>query len=118
MSLEDLNGQVAVGHPDEHRPQGKAGLIPAQAEHECATSRNCHRTCRDYRIRPGHRPASYVALEANYYWVWTQRDEVALAVCRSVADLPGPRVCGRYPLPADGVRNHLRPQGQPPASSA
>ena len=121
QSMEDLNAQALDWSTVrmEQRPQGKAGLIPAQAfEHEHA-----------YLIElPPHLPAPYLlherdtdqygyaALGGNFYWVpGTKRETVKvleyaqrLVLCRGAERLV------EYPLPADGVRNaQFSPPGQP-----
>lgn len=111
-NLEDLNQQAFQWATVrwEHRPQGKAKLIPAKAfEHE-----------RHYLTQlPAHLPApyqvhqrgtdeyGYVAFEANYYWVpGTQRGDVTLLQYSDRLKLYLARAClAEYPLPADGVKN-------------
>lgn len=120
-SLEDLNAQAFEWATVrmEHRPQGKAGLIPAKAfEHECG-----------YLIElPGHLPApyqvhergtdqyGYAAFEGNYYWVpGTKREEVKVLQYADRLKLYRAREClAEYCLPADGVKNaKFAPPGQP-----
>lgn len=120
-SLEDLNAQAfewATARM-EHRPQGKAGLVPAKAfEHECG-----------YLLElPGHLPApyqvhergtdqyGYVAFDGNYYWVpGTKREDVKVLQYADKLKLYQAREClVEYPLPADGVKNaKFAPAGEP-----
>ena len=94
----------------EHRPQGKAKLIPAKAfEHE-----------RYYLSQlPAHLPApyqvhergtdqyGYAAFESNYYWVpGSQRQEVKILQYSDRLKIYLAREClAEYRLPADGVTN-------------
>jgi transposase len=120
-SLEDLNRQALEWSTlrMEQRPQGKAGLIPAQAfEHEQGFLQQL----------PPHLPApykllersvdeyGYVAVEANYYWVpGTGRGEVAvLRYDQHIELYQFAQRLMQYPLLPDGVRNQtVRPEGQP-----
>lgn len=120
-SLEDLNAQALEWATVrmEHRPQGKARLVPSKAfEHE-------------YRFLlelPGHLPApyqvhergtdqyGYAAFEGNYYWVpGTKREDVKVLQYADKLKLYQSRAClAEYPLPADGVKNaKFAPPGQP-----
>ncbi len=120
-SLEDLNAQALEWATVrmEHRPQGKARLIPAKAfEHEYA-----------YLVKlPDHLPApylvhervtdqyGYVAFAGNYYWVpGTQRDKIKILQYDRTLKLYRAREClAEYPLPADGIKNaKFAPPGQP-----
>jgi len=121
QSLEDLNRQAfewATVRMD-HRPQGKAGLIPAKAfEFE-----------RGYLVElPAHLPApyrvhdrgtdqyGYVAFDGNYYWVpGTRREQLKVLEYDRRLKLYKDRECLiEYPLPADGVKNaQFSPPGQP-----
>jgi len=121
QSLEDLNTQAfewATARM-EHRPQGKAGLVPAKAfEHEGG-----------HLIElPAHLPApyqvhergtdqyGYAAFEGNYYWVpGTKREDVRVLQYADRLKLYRAREClAEYPLPADGVKNaKFAPPGQP-----
>ena len=121
QSLEDLNRQAFEWSTArlDHKPQGKAGLIPAQAfEHE-----------RTYLLRlAAHLPApyklhargtdqyGYMAFGANYYWVpGTRRDEVKVLEYSDRLKIYQAGQClAEYPLPADGMRNaKFSPQGLP-----
>ncbi|MBN1268592.1 MAG: helix-turn-helix domain-containing protein [Kiritimatiellae bacterium] len=121
QSLEDLNTQAFAWATVrmEHRPQGKAKLVPAKAfEHECG-----------YLIElPAHLPApyqvhergtdqyGYAAFEGNYYWVpGTKREAVKVLHYADKLKLYRAREClAEYPLPADGVKNaQFAPPGQP-----
>lgn len=120
-SLEDLNQQALQWATArlEHRPVGKAQVIPAKAfEHE-----------RRYLKRlPQHLPPpyqvheritdqyGYVVLNANYYWV--PGDERGTARVFQYADhlkIYRRREClAEYPLPAEGVKGQrFSPPGQP-----
>ncbi|MBM3835470.1 MAG: hypothetical protein FJ403_19785 [Verrucomicrobia bacterium] len=73
-SLEDLNQQAFQWATErlDNRPQGKAGLIPAQAfEHEANfLNRLSQYLPAPYRdLSRGVDPYGYLALDANYYWV-------------------------------------------------
>jgi len=121
QSLEDLNAQALQWSTVrmEHRPQGKARLIPAKAfEHE-----------RNYLVKlTPHLPTPYLvhhrgtdehgyaALGGNHYWVpGTKRDEVKVLEYSDRMKIYQAGEClAEYPLPADGVKNaHFSPEGQP-----
>jgi transposase len=121
QNLEDLNRQAFEWSTArlDNKPQGKAGLIPAQAfDHE-----------RTYLLRlAAHLPApykvhgrgtdqyGYLAFGANYYWVpGTRRDEVKVLEYSDRLKIYQAGQClAEYPLPADGVRNaKFSPQGLP-----
>lgn len=122
QSLEDLNRQALEWSTVrmEQRPQGKAGLIPAQAfEYERGF----------LQALPPHLPApykilersvdeyGYVAVEANYYWVpGTGRGEVmVLRYERHIQIYQAGQQLMEYPLEPDGVRNkQVNPPGGPP----
>jgi transposase len=120
-SLEDLNRQALAWSTVrmEQRPQGKAGLIPAQAfEHERGFLQQL----------PPHLPApykllersvdeyGYVAVEANYYWVpGTGRGQVMVLRYDQHLELYqfGQRLM-EYALAPPEVKNQqLNPPGQP-----
>ncbi|MFO8003818.1 helix-turn-helix domain-containing protein [Thioalkalivibrio sp.] len=120
-SMEDLNAQAFAWATVrmEHRPQGKARLVPAKAfEHE-----------QSYLIElPAHLPApykvhergtdqyGYAAFEGNYYWVpGTKREDVKVLQYADRLKLYRAREClAEYPLPADGLKNaKFAPPGQP-----
>lgn len=119
--LEDLNRQGLEWSTVrmDNRPQGKAGLIPAQAfEHEQAFLTRL----------PSHLPApykgqsrgtdqyGYVAFDGNYYWVpGSARDEVTVLAYADRLKIYRHREClAEYPLPPDGVRNaQFSPNGFP-----
>ncbi len=120
-SLEDLNAQAREWATVrmEHRPQGKARLVPAKAfEHEC----------RFLIELPEHLPApyrvheratdqyGYAAFEGNYYWVpGTKRETVKVLQYADRLKLYQAREClAEYPLPAEGVKNaKFAPPGRP-----
>jgi transposase len=119
---EDLNGQAFqwAAVRLENRPQGKAGLIPAQAfEHEA-----------NFLIRlPGYLPAPYrihsrgvdpygfIAFEGNYYWApQPHRGELKVLEYADRLKIFRAREClAEYPLPAPDVKNKCFPEsgGQP-----
>ena len=120
-SLEDLNGQALAWSIErmEQRPQGKAGLIPAQAfEHE-----------RQFLTPlPRHLPAPYqllersvdeygfVAVEGNYYEVpGTGRGKIQmLRYLHHVVLCQDRRAVIEYALLPWGVKNQIvRAPGQP-----
>lgn len=122
-NLEDLNCQALDWSTVrmEQRPQGKAGLIPAQAfEHEqhflqrlppylSAPYLILERSVDEY---------GYVAVDANYYWVpGTGRGR--LTVLRYAGHLQiyvGGQFAIEYPLAAEGVRNQqFHPPDKPAA---
>jgi len=124
-NLEDLNRQALDWSTVrmEQRPQGKAGLIPAQAfEHEVhflqpvapylpAPYLILERSVDEY---------GYVAVDANYYWVpGTGRGR--LTVLRYENHLQiyvAGQVAGQYLLAADGVRNQqIDPPDKPVAQA-
>jgi len=103
----------------ENRPQGKAGLIPAQAfEHEAG-----------FLVRlPAHLPApyrihdrdtdqyGYIAFDANYYWVpGTRRETVKVLEYGGRLQIYQARECvAEYPLPGGDVKNQrFSPEGLP-----
>jgi transposase len=121
QSLEDLNQQALQWSTArmDNKPQGKAGLIPAQAfEHE-----------RHYLLQlPAHLPAPYrdhnrgtdqygfTAFGVNYYWVpGTKREDVKLLEYGDRLKIYQHGQClAEYPLPPDGVKNQwFSPPGQP-----
>jgi hypothetical protein len=124
-SLEDLNRQALEWSAVrlEQRPQGKAGLIPAQAfEHERGF----------LQALPSHLPApylvlersvdeyGYVAVEANYYWVpGTERGRLKVLRYENHLQIyqEGQRAV-EYALAADGVRNQQIDPPDKPASQA
>lgn len=94
----------------DHKPQGRAGLIPAKAfEHEQGQLVHL----------PSHLPApyrilerstdqyGYISFDANYYWVpQTRRREVKLLEYSSRIQIHQDRKCLlEYPLPLDGTRD-------------
>jgi len=120
-TLEDLNRQALEWSTVrmEQRPQGKAGLIPAQAfEYERAF----------LQPLPPQLPApykllersvdeyGYVAVEANYYWVpGTGRGQVMVLRYDQHIEIYqfGQRLM-QYPLLPQGVKNQpVHPPGQP-----
>jgi hypothetical protein len=120
-SWTDLNQQARAWATErmEHRPQGKANVIPGKAfEHELGF----------LTPLPAHLPAPYqvhdrgtdqygfMAFDANYYWVpGTERAEVRVLEYSDHLQIYQGRVClAAYPLPAPGITNQqFSPPGQP-----
>jgi hypothetical protein len=120
-SLEDLNRQAKEWATQrmEHRPVGKARLIPAKAfEHE----RHYLQPLPQHLPAPyrAHQPVvdqyGYVALSGNHYWV-PGNDRADVKVLEYADHLKIYRrreLLAEYPLPADGVkRQRFSPPGQP-----
>jgi hypothetical protein len=124
-SLEDLNRQALDWSTVrmEQRPQGKAGLIPAQAfEHERGF----------LQPLPPHLPApylvlersvdeyGYVAVEANYYWVpGTERGRLKVLRYENRLQIyQQGQLAVEYALAPDGVRNQQIDPPDKPASHA
>jgi transposase len=121
VCLEDINQQALEWSTVrlEHRPQGKAGLIPAKAfEHERAYLSEL----------PAHLPApyrthsrgideyGYAAFDGNFYWVpGTGREPVTVIEYAHTLKICRAREClAEYPLPAEGVKNQpFSPEGLP-----
>ena len=121
QSLEDLNAQALEWATVrmEHRPQGKAKLIPAKAfEHECGCLIELPvHLPPPYQVHErGTDQYGYAAFEGNYYWVpGTKREDVRVLQYAERLKLCRAREClAEYPLPADGVKNaKFAPPGQP-----
>jgi len=112
LSFNDLNGQAFEWATVrlEHRPQGKAKLIPAKAfEHErCYLAQLPAHLPAPYQVHErGTDQYGYVAFDGNYYWVrGTQRQEVKILQYSDRLKIYLAREClADYPLPADGVSN-------------
>ena len=120
-SLEDLNRQAFEWSTArlDHKPQGKAGLIPAQAfEHERTSLMPvAAQLPAPYKVHSrGTDAYGFMSFGANYYWVpGTRRDEVKVLEYGDRLKIFQARQClAEYPLPADGVRNaKFSPEGQP-----
>ena len=103
----------------EHRPQGKAGLIPAKAfEHERGflTVVSGEIPAPYCSLERGTDPYGYVAVEGNYYWVpGDKREDVKVLRYAERLKIYGKGSClAEYPLPPDGVKNaRFSPEGQP-----
>jgi len=121
QSLEDINAQAFewAAVRMEHRPQGKARLVPAKAfEHECASLLELPRHLpAPYQVHQrGTDQYGYAAFEGNYYWVpGTKREDVKVLQYAERLTLYRAREClAEYPLPADGVKNaKFAPPDQP-----
>jgi transposase len=121
QSWEDLNAQAFQWATQrlENRPQGKAGLIPAQAfEHEARFLTALPEYLpAPYRIHSRDTdPYGYVAFEGNYYWVpRPQSGELrVLQYAERLQIYRGRESLAEYPLPADGVKNKCFPEtGRP-----
>ena len=116
-SWEDLNSQAFLWATQrlDNRPQGKAGLIPAQAfGHETQfLIRLPEYLPAPYRIHVRDTdPYGYVAFEANYYWV-PKPHSGELKVLQYADRLEihrGREFLVQYPLPAQGVKNQCFPE--------
>jgi len=122
LDFEDLNAQgfewATVRM--EHRPTGKAGLIPSKAfEYEQ----------RHLIALPHHLPAPYLArgrgtdqygfaaVDGNYFWVpgKDRRDVIVLEFSDRLKIYCGRDFLIEYPLPPDGVKNkRFSPEGPEP----
>jgi len=121
QSLEDMNQQALEWATVrlENRPQGKAGLIPAQAfEHEAGfLTRLVDHLPAPYQVHERDTDEyGYIAFDANYYWVpGTRRDVIRVLEYSDRLKIYLAREClAEYPLPALGVRNQrFSPPGLP-----
>ncbi len=121
QSLEDLNRQALEWSTErmEHRPQGKARLIPAKAfEFECTYLQKLSSgLCAPYQVHERDTDQyGYVAFAGNYYWVpGTKRDAIKVLEYADKLKLYKAREClAQYPLPAEGVHNErFSPPGEP-----
>jgi hypothetical protein len=121
LSLNDLNRQAFQWATVrmEHRPQGKAKLIPAKAfEHErCYLSQLPAHLPAPYQVHErGTDQYGYAAFEGNYYWVpGLSRQEVKILQYSDRLKIYLARESlATYPLPADGVTNQrFSPPGLP-----
>jgi len=120
--LEDLNRQAFEWSTVrmEHRPQGKAKLIPAQAfEHERAylAKLPAHLPA-PYQVRTrGTDQYGYTSFEGNFYWVpgTTREDVKILQYSDRLKIYLGRQWVAEYPLPVQGVTNQrFSPEGLPP----
>jgi hypothetical protein len=112
LTFNDLNRQAFEWATVrmEHRPQGKAKLIPAKAfehEHQYLTPLPAHLPA-PYQIHErGTDQYGYAAFEGNYYWVpGIKRQEVKILQYSDRLKIYLARESlATYPLPADGVSN-------------
>ncbi len=121
QNLADLNQQALEWSTVrwDHKPQGRAGLIPVQAfEHERAylTPLPAHLPA-PYQVHDrGVDQYGYATFDGNYYWVpGTGRQPVkVLQYSRSLKIYRERELLAQYPLPADGVKNQpFSPEGLP-----
>lgn len=120
-SLEDLNQQAREWATVrmEHRPQGKANLIPAKAfEHEqrFLTALPAELPAPYWAQERGTDAYGYMAFEGNFYWVpGTKREGVKVLRYAERLQIYQQQTCvAEYLLPADGVKNsRFAPEGQP-----
>jgi hypothetical protein len=117
----DLNGQALQWATQrlDHRPQGKAGLIPAQAfEHEAQfLIRLPAYLPAPYRIHARELdPYGYVAFEGNYYWVPQPHsgELKVLQYAEQLKILRGRECLAEYSLPHDEVKNKCFPESGAP----
>lgn len=119
--LEDINGQACDWSTVtmEHRPQGKARLIPAKAfEHEQGfLTPVCPHLCPPYLELPRHVDEyGYAACDGNFYWVPGEgRPNVKILRYDKRLEIyvQGQRLA-HYPLPPDGTHNErFWPANQP-----
>ena len=120
-SWEDLNSQAFQWATQrlENRPQGKAGLVPAQAfEHEAHfLIRLPEYLPAPYRIHARDLdPYGYVAFESNYYWVPQPhgRELKVLQYAERLKIYSGRDCLAEYPLPPEGVKNKCVPESGGP----
>jgi hypothetical protein len=120
-SWADLNQQAHNWATErmDHRPQGKAGVIPLKAfEQEISflTPLPAHLPA-PYRVHDrGTDQYGYLAFAGNYYWVpGTGRADVQVLEYSEHIRIYQARLClAEYPLPAPGVTNQrFSPPGQP-----
>jgi transposase len=120
-SLEDLNEQALAWSTTrlDHKPQGKAKLIPAKAfEHECPylTELTPHLPAPYRDHGRGTDEYGFAAFEGNYYWVpGIKREDVKLLEYEDRLKIYQHGQClAEYPLPPDGLKNQkFSPPGQP-----
>jgi hypothetical protein len=102
-----------------NRPTGKTRLIPAQAfEYEQPYLKKLPAyVCAPYLVlERGTDQYGYTSFDGNFYWIpGTKRHEVkVLQYAEHLRIYRNRKLLGRYPLPADGVKNELiPPEGQP-----
>lgn len=120
QDMEDLNRQALEWATVrlEHRPQGKAKLIPAKAfEHELGflTPLPAHLPA-PYRIHDrGIDQYGYVAFAANYFWVpGTLRGDVkVLEYIDRLVIYHARELLVQYPMPPSDVKNKTFPEKNP-----
>jgi len=126
-TMEDLNRQALEWSTErlEHRPQGKAKLIPAKAfEHELGflTQLPAHLPAPYQAHDRGIDQYGYVVLAANYFWVpGTRRGDVIVLEYIDRLDIYHAReLLAQYPMPPSEVKNKTFgpvenpvPRGQP-----
>lgn len=120
-SLEDMNRQAFewATQRSANRPTGKTNLIPAKVfEYERPYLKKL-----PVYIEPPYKDHTrgtdqygYVSFRGNYYWVpGTDRPEVkVLEYADHLMIYHNRKLCGRYLLPPDGVKNEkVAPEGGP-----
>jgi hypothetical protein len=120
-SLEDMNRQAREWATVrmEHRPQGKAHLIPAKAfeyEQGFLTALPAELPAPYGAQERGTDAYGYIAFEGNFYWVpgSKQEDVKVLRYAERLQIYQRQTCVAEYPLPADGVKNaRFAPAGQP-----
>ncbi len=120
-NLEDMNRQAFEWATvrQANRPTGKTRLIPAQTfEYEQAYLKKlpAYVTAPYLVHERGTDQYGYAAFDGNFYWIpGTKRHDVkGLQYADHLMIYRNRKLLGRYPLPADGVKNKLiAPEGQP-----
>jgi transposase len=121
-SLEDMNRQAFVWATvrSANRPTGKTRIIPSKTfEYEKPYLTKLHpHIPPPYLVHDrGTDQYGYASFEGNFYWVpGTKRHDVKLLQYSDYLKIYHRRnLLGRYPLPADGVKNELiGPDGKKP----
>ena len=120
-NLEDMNVQAFDWSTVrmEHRPTGKAGLIPAKAfEHERSylTELSPHLPAPYRALDRGTDQYGFAAFDGNFFWVpGTGRDDVSVLEFSDLLKIyRGREFLIEYRLPPDGVKNkRFSPEGRP-----
>jgi hypothetical protein len=120
-NLEDMNRQAFEWATvrQANRPTGKTRLIPAQTfeyEQPYLKKLPAYVTAPYLGHERGTDQYGYAAFDGNFYWIpGTKRHDVkVLQYAQHLMIYRNRKLLGRYPLPADGVKNELiAPEGQP-----